>query len=327
MTDFFRVLPLQLGSLGRDLAIARRRHRGRARRPRLVGLGPELPDPASATGRLRRARPYAEQPPMHRTSQPTRTDRLDRTRRRPRSPAATAASTRPPRLPPADRRPRRPSAPEREPRRRRVAPRRRRGSDRRRDRLVAVLGRARPVPVRLRARPPGRPRRARRPTSRRRSSRSGTPIDAITERLRRRAGRPQDARRGRHPGHDRRPRRPVQRLPQPRRVPPVAAGISGQFEGIGAEIGRVGSAADGDCPTLGAGLRHGRHRAARRRSPAEKAGLLAGDRITGDRRHARRRADRRRTRWRRSAGPKGTTVTLTVVRGRRAPFELPIVRD
>ena len=61
-------------------------------------------------------------------------------------------------------------------------------------------------------------------------------------------------------------------------------------------------------------------------APAEKAGLLAEDRITAidgttvdgqtvDQALARVR------------GPKGTTVTLTVVRGTGAPFDLPIVRD
>ncbi len=43
MTGFFDVLPLQLGTLGRDLGHPRAGHRGRARGPRVVALGPELP--------------------------------------------------------------------------------------------------------------------------------------------------------------------------------------------------------------------------------------------------------------------------------------------
>ena len=102
-------------------------------------------------------------------------------------------------------------------------------------------------------------------------------------------------------------------------------GLSGQFEGIGAQVETRRLSGTGDCPTLGgacalivvepiAG------------APAEKAGLLAGDRITaidgttvdgttGDQALAKVR------------GPKGTTVTLTVVRGTAAPLDVAIVRD
>jgi carboxyl-terminal processing protease len=101
-------------------------------------------------------------------------------------------------------------------------------------------------------------------------------------------------------------------------------GLSGQFEGIGARVESRRLTGTGDCPTLGDGCglivvepTPG--------APAEKAGLLAEDRIvavdgvfvdglTTDQALARVR------------GPKGTTVTLSVVRGDGAPFDLPIVR-
>jgi carboxyl-terminal processing protease len=103
-------------------------------------------------------------------------------------------------------------------------------------------------------------------------------------------------------------------------------GINGQFEGIGAEIGT--KAADGsttECATLGADCRlvvisplSG--------SPAEKAGLRAGDAIvavdgsTVDGLTVDEARDRIR-------GDKGTEVRLSVVRDGGAPFELAIVRD
>ena len=102
-------------------------------------------------------------------------------------------------------------------------------------------------------------------------------------------------------------------------------GISGQFEGIGAEIAT--EAADGTqgCATLGPDCRlvivaplDG--------SPAERAGLLAGDLVLaadGDPLDG-LTVDGARDRIR---GPKGSTVTLTVVRGDDEPFELAITRD
>ena len=45
MVDFFRVLPLSFGSLARDLVDHRHRRGAGARRARLVGLRPHLPDP------------------------------------------------------------------------------------------------------------------------------------------------------------------------------------------------------------------------------------------------------------------------------------------
>lgn len=102
-------------------------------------------------------------------------------------------------------------------------------------------------------------------------------------------------------------------------------GISGQFEGIGAEIATVGSDGTPGCSPLGPTCRlvitdplEG--------SPARLAGLLAGDLVL--------QADglsldgltvdgaRERIR-----GPKGTVVTLTVVREGSEPFVLTIVRD
>ncbi len=104
-------------------------------------------------------------------------------------------------------------------------------------------------------------------------------------------------------------------------------GISGQFEGIGAEIGTVDAAGDtSDCVELSADCRlvivaplDG--------SPAEAAGLRPGDVVAavdgtslsgGTIEEAR---DRIR-------GRKGTTVTLTVEReGRADPFDVEITRD
>jgi carboxyl-terminal processing protease len=102
-------------------------------------------------------------------------------------------------------------------------------------------------------------------------------------------------------------------------------GISGQFEGIGAEIatrapdGSEGCAPLGpECRLVVTGSMEG--------SPARLAGLIAGDEV--------READgfpldglsvdAARDRIR---GPKGSTVTLTIVRGGGEPFALSIVRD
>jgi carboxyl-terminal processing protease len=102
-------------------------------------------------------------------------------------------------------------------------------------------------------------------------------------------------------------------------------GLSGQFEGIGAQVETRRLSGTGDCPTLGGACALivvepivG--------APAEKAGLLAGDRITaidgttvdGT------TADQALARVR---GPKGTTVTLTVLRGTAPPLDVAIVRD
>ncbi len=103
-------------------------------------------------------------------------------------------------------------------------------------------------------------------------------------------------------------------------------GISGQFEGIGAEIGTAstnGSAAT--CSTVGTDCRlvviapiDG--------SPADRAGVRPGDvieRIDGASVAGLTVDDS----VKRVRGPKGTTVTLTLVRNGGTPFDVPIVRD
>ena len=102
-------------------------------------------------------------------------------------------------------------------------------------------------------------------------------------------------------------------------------GLSGRFEGIGARVEARRLTGTGDCATLGNGCGLVVVEPIRG-APAEKAGLLAGDRITAidgttvdgqtvDQALARVR------------GPKGTTVTLKIARGPGAPFDLAIVRD
>ena len=103
-------------------------------------------------------------------------------------------------------------------------------------------------------------------------------------------------------------------------------GISGQFEGIGAEIGTVD--ADGtatDCATFGPDCRlviiaplDG--------SPALEAGIEAGDIISAVDGSSidGLTIDQARDRIR---GKKGTTVVLTIVRDGGEPFDLSVVRD
>ncbi len=103
-------------------------------------------------------------------------------------------------------------------------------------------------------------------------------------------------------------------------------GLSGRFEGIGATVAARRVTGEGACPTLGDGCGlvvveplEG--------APAAKAGLLADDRITAIDRVSvdGSTVDQALTRLR---GPKGTTVTLEIVRGTSTtPFDLPIVRD
>jgi carboxyl-terminal processing protease len=102
-------------------------------------------------------------------------------------------------------------------------------------------------------------------------------------------------------------------------------GISGEFEGIGAEIATQAPDGTQGCATLGPDCRlvvvapiSG--------SPAERAGLKAGDLVLatdGDALDG-LTVDEARDRIR---GPKGSTVTLTIQRGDADPFPLAITRD
>jgi carboxyl-terminal processing protease len=102
-------------------------------------------------------------------------------------------------------------------------------------------------------------------------------------------------------------------------------GIAGQFEGIGAEIATEGADGTQGCATLGpdctlviiAPLEG---------SPAEKAGLEAGDHVLAadGKTFDGLTVDGARDLIR---GPKGSSVELTVRRGSDAPFELSITRD
>jgi carboxyl-terminal processing protease len=102
--------------------------------------------------------------------------------------------------------------------------------------------------------------------------------------------------------------------------------LSGQFEGIGAEIGtRSAAGGTSDCTPLGADCTlivvspiDG--------SPAEKAGLLAGDailKIDGAGLDG-LTVDGARNKVR---GKKGSTVVLTIQRDTKTPFDVAIVRD
>jgi carboxyl-terminal processing protease len=103
-------------------------------------------------------------------------------------------------------------------------------------------------------------------------------------------------------------------------------GIEGEFEGIGAEIGTVGSdGAAKDCTPLAPDCRLGIIRPIES-SPAERAGLQAGDVVVavdggsldGS------TVDQARDRIR---GPKGSSVTLTIVRDGGEPFDVKVTRD
>jgi carboxyl-terminal processing protease len=101
--------------------------------------------------------------------------------------------------------------------------------------------------------------------------------------------------------------------------------LSGQFEGIGAEIGTRDSAgATSTCSTLGADC-HLIVVSPIDGSPAEKAGLKAGDTILAVDGSALDglTVDAARDRVR---GPKDTTVVLTIMRDNTAPFDVSIVR-
>jgi carboxyl-terminal processing protease len=102
-------------------------------------------------------------------------------------------------------------------------------------------------------------------------------------------------------------------------------GISGEFEGIGAELATQASDGTASCITLGPSCRllivapiGG--------SPAEKAGLRAGDLVLGADGVSLDglTVDAARAKIR---GPKGTVLSLQVLRGSAAPFDLKITRD
>jgi carboxyl-terminal processing protease len=102
-------------------------------------------------------------------------------------------------------------------------------------------------------------------------------------------------------------------------------GISGQFEGIGAEIATQATDGTQGCATLGPDC-HLLITNPLVDSPAEKAGLKSGDlvlEVDGASLDG-LTVDGARDRIR---GPKGTIVTLTIQRGTDDPFEVRITRD
>lgn len=102
-------------------------------------------------------------------------------------------------------------------------------------------------------------------------------------------------------------------------------GISGQFTGIGTTVGTVdANGANAACSPLSAACRLAVEKTIKD-SPAARAGLQPGDVITAidgtslDGLTTAQATDKIR-------GPKDTTVTLTIVRGSGAPFDVPLVR-
>jgi len=103
-------------------------------------------------------------------------------------------------------------------------------------------------------------------------------------------------------------------------------GISGQFEGVGAEMGarEVGTGA-GECSPLGETCQLVIVKPIED-SPAQRAGILAGDIVTGiDGRPVTGLTIEEAVS--RVRGPKGTTVVLTIVRGGAPPIDISITRD
>ncbi len=102
-------------------------------------------------------------------------------------------------------------------------------------------------------------------------------------------------------------------------------GISGQFEGIGAEIATRATDGTQGCATLGPDC-HLLITGALPDSPAERAGLKSGDLVlrTDGASLDGLTVDAARDKIR---GPKGTVVTLTIRRGTAEPFDVAITRD
>jgi carboxyl-terminal processing protease len=102
-------------------------------------------------------------------------------------------------------------------------------------------------------------------------------------------------------------------------------GISGQFEGIGAEIATLATDGSQGCATLGPDC-HLLITAALEGSPASLAGLHSGDLVleTDGVSLDGLTVDGARDRIR---GPKGSVIRLTIVRAGGTPFELAITRD
>jgi carboxyl-terminal processing protease len=102
-------------------------------------------------------------------------------------------------------------------------------------------------------------------------------------------------------------------------------GLSGTFGGIGARIENRRLTGQGDCPKVGSGCVLAVVEPIQG-APAEKAGLQAGDiieRVDGTPLDGLTTAEA----LSRIRGPKGTSVTLSILRGSAAPFDLTIVRD
>jgi carboxyl-terminal processing protease len=102
-------------------------------------------------------------------------------------------------------------------------------------------------------------------------------------------------------------------------------GISGQFEGIGAEIATQATDGTQGCATLGTDCRL-LIISAIADSPAEKAGLRSGDLVLAADGTSLDglTVDEARDKIR---GPQGSVVTLTIRRGSEDPFDLAITRD
>ena len=283
MIDFFRVLPLQVGSLTPRPRRARHGRRRRARHPGLVAVGPDLPDPLDrALGRHRGRPVYRSRPRSARRRSPVSSEvrrtmsphdpSIPHVRRTGQLPPSGAAA--PPArcdcLRSARVGRRRPPVPDPVPHAATASARRSVVSSP--IALVAVLaggalfmsgyslGRQSAVE-------PGTPVAEAgafgRSGTRTTPSPTGTPAARSTR----------GPRAGRDQGDDRGARRPVLVVPHARTSTAQSLqGISGQFEGIGAEIASQAPDGTQGCATLGPDLpardRHADRRVAGARRPA-----------------------------------------------------------